>query len=87
MAEKPAKLPDGIKALSFEDALEQLEEIVSKLESGEVNLEDSIDIYTKGTQLKQHCQNKLQSAQAKIEKISLSSSGEPVGTQPFDADK
>lgn len=86
MSEKKTALPEEIKKLSFEDALNQLEGIVSKLESGDVNLEDSIEIYTRGTQLKQHCQDKLQSAQVKIEKISLSQSREPTGTQPFDVD-
>ena len=86
MSKRTTELAKDIKDLSFEDALNKLEEIVYKLESGDVNLEDSIEIYTKGTQLKQHCQKKLQSAQEKIEKISLSQSGDPSGTEPFDVD-
>jgi exodeoxyribonuclease VII small subunit len=87
MAEKAAKIPDDIAALSFEEALAALEEIVAKLESGEVGLEDSIAIYTRGSLLRQHCQDKLKSAEAKIEKIQIGEPGEPPQTVPFDADE
>ncbi len=79
-------IPEDILALNFEDALSQLDEIVRKLEAGEVGLEDSISIYTRGTHLKQHCQSKLKDAQSKIEKITLSADGAPGGTAPFDAE-
>ena len=87
MAEKKANIPDEIAALSFEEALASLEEIVAKLESGEVGLEDSIAIYTRGSLLRQHCQAKLKSAEAKIEKIQIGETGGPTGTEPFDADE
>lgn len=64
-----AGIPPDIKKLSFEDALEALEEIVQRLESGEVSLEESIDIYSRGTHLKTHCEQKLQSAREKVERI------------------
>ena len=44
-----AQIPEQIQAMSFEEALEALEEIVQRLDSGQVSLEDSIDIYTRGT--------------------------------------
>ena len=87
MTEKPAKIPDDIAALSFEEALAALEEIVTKLESGEVGLEDSIAIYTRGSLLRRHCQDKLKSAEAKIEKIQIGEPGQAPGTVPFDADE
>ena len=87
MAEKKANIPDEIAALSFEEALAALEEIVAKLESGEVGLEDSIALYTRGSLLRQHCQAKLKSAEAKIEKIQIGDNGGPTGTEPFDADE
>ena len=49
-------IPAKITKLSFEDALSELEEIVSQLEDGKVSLEESIDIYTRGTQLRLHCE-------------------------------
>jgi len=72
-----AEVPPDIEALSFEDALKALEDIVSKLESGEVSLEDSIEFYTRGTLLKRHCENKLKTAEARIEKITLDTEGTP----------
>lgn len=68
-------IPDDIKALAFEDALKALEEIVTRLESGEVSLEDSIEIYTRGSYLRRHCEAKLQLAEARIEKITVTERG------------
>lgn len=70
--------------LSFEDALRQLEDIVRKLESGDVPLDASIDLYKKGDELRIHCQKRLDSAQARIEKIRTDADGNAVGTAPFD---
>lgn len=72
--------------LSFEDALRQLEDIVRKLESGEVPLDASIDLYQQGDNLRLHCQKRLDSAQARIEKIRTDGDGKAAGTAPFDAD-
>jgi exodeoxyribonuclease VII small subunit len=75
-----------IAALSFEDALRALEEIVRKLESGEVPLDETITLYERGDALRKHCQARLDAAQARIEKIVTAADGKPSGTQPFDAD-
>ncbi|MCG8694206.1 MAG: exodeoxyribonuclease VII small subunit [Minwuiales bacterium] len=81
MSEKP-KIPDDIAAMTFEESLAALEQIVGRLESGDVSLEESIDIYTRGTQLKAHCESKLRAAQEKIEKIVVGPGGEPAGVEP-----
>lgn len=86
MSAKAEPIPDDIAKLSFEEAMAALEDIVGKLESGDVSLEDSIEIYTRGTMLRRHCQEKLGAAQARIEKITLSETGAPEGMEPFDAD-
>lgn len=75
--------PD-IATLSFEDALKELESIVSRLESGDVALDDSIKLYTRGDALRAQCEARLKDAQARIEKISLGADGKPQGTTPFD---
>ncbi len=67
--------------LSFESALAELEQIVQKLESGRADLEESIDLYARGTALKAHCDAKLKSAQARIEKIVIGPDG--AATEPF----
>ncbi len=75
-------IPPDIREMSFEAALAALEEIVQSLEGGQVSLEESIAAYTRGTHLKRHCEEKLRDAQARIEKIVVSPTGEPVGTEP-----
>jgi exodeoxyribonuclease VII small subunit len=84
-----ARMAEGstdISGLSFEDALRALEEVVRKLEGGEVPLDQSIDLYERGEALRKHCQARLDAAQARIEKIVTGASGAAVGTVPFDAD-
>ncbi len=75
-----------IADLSFEDALRNLEQVVKQLESGEVPLDDSIDLYERGAALRKHCQARLDAAQARIERIVTDQSGKATGTQSFDAD-
>ena len=74
-----------IAEMTFEDALRALEEIVRKLEGGEVPLDDSITLYERGEALRRHCQARLDAAQARIEKIVTGPDGKPAGTAPFDA--
>lgn len=69
------KLPADIAGLSFEAALQQLEEIVQKLEAGQGKLEDAIESYERGAALKRHCEAKLQEAQQKVDKIVAASGG------------
>ena len=69
------KIPDDIAKLSFEESLQALEEIVKKLEAGEVKLDEAIQNYARGASLKRHCEIKLREAQAKVEKISLDTDG------------
>lgn len=70
--------------MNFEDALRALEDVVRRLESGEVPLDDSITLYERGEQLRKHCQARLDAAQARIEKIVAAPDGNAASTQPFD---
>ncbi len=70
-----------IEPMSFEAALQELENIVSRLEQGEVDLEDSIALYERGNALKAHCEQKLKGAEARLEKIVLGPDGQPKGTE------
>jgi exodeoxyribonuclease VII small subunit len=72
-----------ISEMSFEDALNELEAIVGRLERGDAPLEESITIYQRGAALKAHCEGKLKDAQMKVEKIVLKGQGD-VGTADFD---
>lgn len=68
--------------LSFEDALARLETIVSRLESGQAPLEESITLYEEGAQLKSHCEARLKAAQLRVEKIVVGSDGAARGIEP-----
>src|SRR5436190_1120148 len=73
-----------VPQLSFEKALAELESIVQKLERGDVALEESVTIYERGEALKRRCEELLRQAEARVEKITLDSSGKPTGTEPLD---
>ena len=77
------KASADIASMSFEDALRELEQIVHKLEAGDVPLEDSIRIYERGAALKAHCETKLKEAELKVEKIVLWPEG-PKGVERAD---
>ncbi|MCA1366685.1 exodeoxyribonuclease VII small subunit [Ensifer aridi] len=78
--------PD-VTALSFEQAVEELERIVSALERGDVALDKSIEIYERGEALKKHCETLLKAAEDRIEKIRLDRAGRPQGVEPLDAEQ
>ncbi|MBV7267176.1 exodeoxyribonuclease VII small subunit [Erythrobacter sp. WH131] len=75
---------DDIAKMSFEQALGALESIVQQLERGDVPLDESITLYERGEQLRAACQKRLDTAQARIEKIVTSADGKPSGTAPLD---
>ncbi len=80
--------PKDIAKMSFEDALEELKDIVAALESGDGKLDAAIASYERGAKLKQYCEKKLKEAQVKIDKIRLGPDGDPDGditSEPFDA--
>lgn len=73
-----------IKDMNFELALKELETIVSRLERGDVELEESIAIYERGELLKAHCDRLLKQAEAKVEKLAFAADGTPNRTEPLD---
>lgn len=73
-----------VAEMSFEQALGELEQVVSKLERGDVPLEDSIKLYERGAELKAHCEAKLKDAEEKVAQITLGSDGSPTGTTPVE---
>lgn len=75
-----------IEQMSFEAALAELEAIVDKMEAGRVDLASSISSYERGEKLKKHCEKLLKQAEARIEKITLSSDGSASGSEPLDVD-
>jgi exodeoxyribonuclease VII small subunit len=63
---------------TFEQALAQLEQIVQKLEKGELPLEDSLRLYEEGIRLSRLCHGKLEEAEGRIEVLMKDARGEPV---------
>lgn len=80
MTDSPT-IPPDIAAMSFEDALAELERIVRQLEEGRGRLDEAISSYERGTALKRHCEAKLREAQAKVDRITVSADGS-IGTEP-----
>ena len=78
---KSNKYPD-IEKLSLEKAMQELEIIVSDLESGSIELEESIEKYQRGIQLRKHCDQKLKDANLKIDQIEIDKDGN-VTEKPF----
>jgi exodeoxyribonuclease VII small subunit len=79
-----AATPTDIAGLPFEKALQELEQIVSQLERGDVPLEKSIEIYERGNRLKAHCEALLKKAELKVEVITQGADGQAAGTKPLD---
>lgn len=64
-----------IAAMSFEDALAELERIVKGLEGGQQKLEDAIGAYERGALLRRHCEAKLAEAEARVQAIVVAADG------------
>lgn len=79
------KIPADIKAMKFEDALDELEKIVRSLEAGDTGLDEAIAAYERGALLKAHCEAKLAEARARVDKISLTAGGAAT-SEPADLD-
>ena len=73
-----------ISEMTFEQAMSELERIVTELEKGDVPLEDSISLYEKGAELKKRCETKLKEAEQKVAAITLDEDGSVTGTKPIE---
>ena len=74
------------KELKFEDGLKRLEEIVAKLESGNLPLDDSLKLFEEGVKLVRFCNERLAEAQQKVELLTKDQAGNVIGSQPFDSE-
>jgi exodeoxyribonuclease VII small subunit len=80
MSVEPETKQAALAELSFEAALEELEILVAKLESGQASLEDSISLYERGALLKAHCEDRLKRAQMRVDQIVESPQGVSLET-------
>lgn len=79
------KQEPAIEAMSFEEALNELQALVKALEKGEAKLDEAIRAYERGAALKQHCERKLREAQAKVDKIVVGADG-ALSSEPMKFD-
>ena len=75
-------IPADIAKMNFEAAMEELENIVRQLESGEVTLDKSIEMYSRGETLKRHCEARLNAAGEQVERIVTNQEGEATDLEP-----
>jgi len=78
---KPDAVP--VDEMTFETALKELEQIVARLEQGDVDLEDSIALYERGQSLKLHCEKRLKAAETRLEKV-VHGGGTATAVEPMD---
>ena len=79
------KTQEDIESLTFEAALKSLEEIVSQLDTGSIDLDKAVEAYERGAKLKEHCEKTLREAQLRIEKIEVDKNGE-ITTKVMDTE-
>ena len=75
----------AIDTMSFEEALRELEGLVTRLESGAATLDESIALYERGAALKSHCDKRLKDAQLRVEQIVETGCGVTARPAGFDA--
>ena len=74
-----------IETLSFEDSYARLEQVIQRLEEGDLTLEESVALYEEGTYLAEHCGNKLDAAEIKVSQLLTTVSAEsPQGPREED---
>ncbi|TGD43169.1 exodeoxyribonuclease VII small subunit [Pseudotabrizicola sediminis] len=81
MTDKPAEKP--VSAMTFEEAMAALEQVVGQLERGDVALDASIALYERGAALKAHCEARLKDAEEKVDLI-RAAEGRAIGTTPVE---
>jgi len=79
---------DPLEKMTFEDAMKELENLVDSLDKGDVSLDEAIAAYDRGSQLKDHCQKKLNEAKMKVETIQSSAESNVIPNKltSFDPD-
>jgi exodeoxyribonuclease VII small subunit len=73
-----------VDEMSFEQAMAELEQVLTQLERGDVALDDSIKLYERGAALKARCEAKLKEAEEKVAAITLDKDGNPTGLTPVE---
>ncbi|TNF80500.1 MAG: exodeoxyribonuclease VII small subunit [Gammaproteobacteria bacterium] len=84
MATKKKDATDELADVAFETALEELESLVKKMETGELSLEDSLAAFERGVKLTRHCQSSLKAAELKVKVLTESGDLEELDIDSLD---
>jgi exodeoxyribonuclease VII small subunit len=82
----PIKKPEPAKQPDFEKSLGRLEEVVRRLESPQLSLDDAMKLFEEGVELSRECQKQLEEAEGKVE-ILLKKADGKLAAQPFDPER
>ena len=82
----PIKKPEPAKKPDFEKSLGRLEEVVRRLESPQLSLDDAMKLFEEGVELSRECQKQLEEAEGKVE-ILLKKADGKLTAQPFDPER
>jgi exodeoxyribonuclease VII small subunit len=82
----PIKKPEPAKRPDFEKSLGRLEEVVRRLESPQLSLDDAMKLFEEGVELSRECQKQLEEAEGKVE-ILLKKADGKLAAQPFDPER
>ena len=78
-------MADKKEKLSYEEALEELKQIVAKLNEGKVTLDESLQLYKRGNELAAYCDKKLREVTQKISEVNKANGGEdPLNIEESD---
>ena len=67
---------NAVENMSFEECMKELNDLVSKLESGELDLDESLKVYERAVKVRERCRSILDDAERKVQTIMSSASGE-----------
>ena len=84
MATKKKEAADELAEVSFETALEELESLVERMETGELSLEESLAAFERGVKLTRHCQSSLKAAELKVKVLTESGDLEDLDIESLD---
>jgi exodeoxyribonuclease VII small subunit len=73
-----------VEEMSFEEAMRELEQVLDRLDQGDVQLDESIKLYERGAALKSRCETKLREAEEKVAAITADADGNATGTTPVE---
>ena len=86
MNSTPVKKPEAPKKPDFEKSLVRLEEVVRRLESPQLSLDDAMKLFEEGVQLSRECQKQLEEAEGRVE-ILLKKANGKLTAEPFDPER